>query len=931
MKQFINFLLFIFIKRITFKPIIRNELERIDKQKYRSLGKDPVFHLRSFWLKYYQGWATFKVLIRAEKEINAKLYVNYGIGYSEEMAIKLIRVTADTYVAEFVINDKLSGLRLDPCEEELEFEIQAPTLELHNEVFYLIKQFLFVSVADYKNNKKALRIFKKSFARYKKHGRIGMFERLDKEYRAYYNEHPVSPLSKQRLINNSNDMNDFSAEIIESLISIQRSLNNKVNITSADMAIKETLLPQLISEFRNNYNKDSFKCSIFYQNKDLLRSDKKIETLVDVIIPIYKDIEITKNCIESVLAAQNKTPYHLVLINDKSPDPSMSEMLNQYTGYSNVSVIENLENLGFIGTVNKGMRLNDRDVVLLNSDTITTDRWLDKLHKTAYSEQNIATVTPLSNSATILSYPETLIDNELPEGLTAHTINAICGKVNAGLIVDLPTAHGFCMFIKRKTLFDIGLFNKEKFGQGYAEENDFCMRAASKGWRNVASCDTFVQHIGSVSFAEDKDEYIAKNLSILNNLYPEYISFVNKFIDKDPLRVARRNISKEVFKAVKSQYMLFISHNLGGGTKVAADALAQLLMEEGKEVLVLKCIDNKYQLKSYHYTFRLEYLASEWDILVEDLVDLGIWHIHYHHIIDFKWHILLLPDLLNVEYDYSIHDYLVICPRINLMDEKDEYCNEPDIDGCINCLQKNGVNLYLESKFKAIDSDIVKWRDRSFTFLQKARRIYAPNRDVIERMTHYFSLNNIVLKEHPEPIKTIDLKMKRGRDERVKIAIIGAISYVKGLNRLHQCIKDAHSNKLPIDFIIIGFTVNDELLKKYSNVTITGQYVAEELPRLIQQHACSMALFLNVWPETFSYTFSESLENGLYPIAYDIGAIANRIKEMGLGKVLPLDTLASEVNRCIIETSLKINRKEVIIGKEYKNILESYYDLSIKE
>jgi len=292
---------------------------------------------------------------------------------------------------------------------------------------------------------------------------------------------------------------------------------------------------------------------------------------------------------------------------------------------------------------------------------------------------------------------------------------------------------------------------------------------------------------------------------------------------------------------------------------------------------------------------------------------------------------LLLPSLLNVEYDYSIHDYLVICPRINLMDGKDEYCNEPDIDGCINCLQKNGVNLYLESKFKAIDSDIVKWRDRSFTFMQKARRIYAPNRDVIERMTHYLSLNNIVLKEHPEPIKTIDLKMNRGRDERVKIAIIGAISYVKGLNRLHQCIKDAHSNKLPIDFIIIGFTVNDELLKKYSNVTITGQYVAEELPRLIQQHACSMALFLNVWPETFSYTFSESLENGLYPIAYDIGAIANRIKKMGLGKVLPLDTLASEVNRCIIETSLKTNRKEVIIGKEYKNILESYYELSIKE
>ena len=44
------------------------------------------------------------------------------------------------------------------------------------------------------------------------------------------------------------------------------------------------------------------------------------------------------------------------------------------------------------------------------------------------------------------------------------------------LFPDIPTAHGFCMYIKREAIDDLGLFDEETFGKGYGEENDFSYR-----------------------------------------------------------------------------------------------------------------------------------------------------------------------------------------------------------------------------------------------------------------------------------------------------------------------------------------------------------------------------------------------------------------------------------------------------------------------
>src|SRR4029078_7087035 len=74
-------------------------------------------------------------------------------------------------------------------------------------------------------------------------------------------------------------------------------------------------------------------------------------------------------------------------------------------GQAGVQMLRNPERRGFVASVNRGMALSSRDVVLLNSDTRVTARWLEKLREAAASAPEIATVTPFSNDATICSLP----------------------------------------------------------------------------------------------------------------------------------------------------------------------------------------------------------------------------------------------------------------------------------------------------------------------------------------------------------------------------------------------------------------------------------------------------------------------------------------------------------------------------------------------
>ncbi len=261
---------------------------------------------------------------------------------------------------------------------------------------------------------------------------------------------------------------------------------------------------------------------------------------VVVIVPVFRNLAATQRCIESVLDSDAGPRTRLIVINDDSPEPEVCSWCEELGAREGVTVLKNPKNLGFVATVNRGIDVDEEaDVVLLNSDAEVANNWLQRLQDCAYSDEAIATVTPLSNNASVCSYPLPLQENELPAGWTLQALDALAARVNRGKLLALPTAVGFCMYIRRACLDAIGSFDEDNFGVGYGEECDFSMRAKSAGWINALSPDVFVYHEGGQSFTTQTDGRIRAAEETLQRLHPQYHVQATRFIDEDPIRPFR--------------------------------------------------------------------------------------------------------------------------------------------------------------------------------------------------------------------------------------------------------------------------------------------------------------------------------------------------------------------------------------------------------
>jgi glycosyltransferase involved in cell wall biosynthesis len=441
----------------------------------------------------------------------------------------------------------------------------------------------------------------------------------------------------------------------------------------------------------------------------------------------------------------------------------------------------------------------------------------------------------------------------------------------------------------------------------------------------------FVLHHGSVSFGDDKSPLLAANLAKLYRLYPDYPATVQRFVADDPLAKARNPVIQRLLRRHAGHYLLFVSHELGGGTQVAIDDLCRGLAAEGQAVLELRSQpDGKWRLQAHGTDYAAIYRPADYDRLAADLRDLAVWHIHYHQIPFFPRRITELPEHLGLAYDVTVHDYLAICPRINMMDETGFYCGDSQYDPaiCNRCIAALGPEEGVEALYAEHGEDVAAWRSHHREFLSRARRVFLPSKAVAQLLKPHLTLANAVVQPHSEP--AFRLKPAEAAEQPiVKVAVIGAIGAHKGYDLLLACARTACKDGLPLHFVVIGYTQDDAAFDRLDNVTITGPYRREDLDGLLEQHGCQVAAFFSPWPETYCYALTEAWRAGLYPVALDLGAQAERIRMAGYGDVLPVTADPKRINRGLSEGAkhAALPAKRATIGKSYRSMLADYYGL----
>lgn len=216
--------------------------------------------------------------------------------------------------------------------------------------------------------------------------------------------------------------------------------------------------------------------------------------MISIIIPVYNQHEMTKQCIDSIV--KNTDDYEIIVV-DNGSSPSIEEWYHttKYADWIWIKAIRNETNLGFPMAVNRGIRAAKGDIIcLINNDTVVTPGWLKGLTDALESGYDI--VGPMTNYVAGLQKASTALYED-EETLSLATKE--WSEKNKGAVQEVNFVIGFCMVFK-KTLFEkLGDFD-ESMWPCSGEEIDFCFRCREAGGKIGIIRDVYIHHYGSQTF-----------------------------------------------------------------------------------------------------------------------------------------------------------------------------------------------------------------------------------------------------------------------------------------------------------------------------------------------------------------------------------------------------------------------------------------------
>lgn len=619
--------------------------------------------------------------------------------------------------------------------------------------------------------------------------------------------------------------------------------------------------------------------------------DKESTTAV-VIVPVYKGYDETLRAIYQVLRARCESSYSVLVVNDCGPDAKLNEELARISTLGLFDYAVNEKNLGFVQTCNRGiLELSSMcDVVLLNSDAYVFDGWFERIQAHAARDGRIGTITPLSNNATICSYPLINNDNFKSLEVSPGELDAIAATTNAGMAVETPTGVGFCFYMSRKCISEVGALDPIAFKLGYGEENDFCMRSLEKGFKNIIATDVFAYHVGSVSFSAIKEENFKAGQLALERKHPNYPALVARHVSAKPTRYHRQRLDRARLLRSAKNCIVFVTHTWGGGIQTYLEAKKRQFEAEGKKFITLIVRDRHFvsvDASDSPFLF-IPNLADidlrvEFDFICELISGLNPDMLHINSFAGIEWQ--HHRDFLNyitgsgIPYTFVAHDYAAISRFYHMTRPDLIYSGLPTWETLSDWSR-------MTDETTGEVCDVESRRAVYSSFLRGAEIVEFPSKAAKQVFEQFYSEFRAEVVPHTEPFETPLKAKRRPVDGKLRIACIGAIGPHKGSDVLVGLALDTINRQLPLELVVVGYTDNDEAMKG-AGVKVTGPYSSEsEAINYLLEFEPDLVFISSIWPETYCYTLSIAIALRLPFIVFDLGAQAERARMVNWSEVI---------------------------------------------
>lgn len=624
---------------------------------------------------------------------------------------------------------------------------------------------------------------------------------------------------------------------------------------------------------------------------------------VAVIVPVYNAAEDVAVCIER-LATFTPRSVEILFIDDASPDPAISGLMQRAASHPNMRVLQNPGNMGFTRTVNRGLEdVGRKHAILLNSDARVTPGWLQGMLMAAASRPRVATVTAMSDRAGAFSAPAIGNANELPPGVDEITYARAFRRRALGIYPDVPTGNGFCMFVNRACLDEVGPLDAEAFPRGYGEENDFCMRAGRAGWAHLVDDRTYVFHDRSKSFGAAKTDLMAAGRAVIDARYPEYKQAIRVFSTDTDLQLARFRARQAMADCADPRAglpaVLFVVATQTGGTPqtnldlmtALADGLDSWLLRcDSRELILSRLEGSKLREVRRHRLDKpvdpIRHHSGEYDAVVRNWIrEIAPRIVHIRHL---GWHSLSLPRIakdLGSAVVFSFHDFYTLCPSVKLLDGDNNYCGGT----CTASAGECRAELWPQGSLPPLKGNWVHvWRQRFDKVLSDCDAFVTTSDSARTRILSQLpGIDAARFHVIPHGRSFTEMQQFRQRPRHgspLKILVPGNISLAKGLGVIKALLD--HDTAGLIEFHVLGKIDTTQGIS-HPRLVLHGTYARDDFAKRAEAAGAHLGAVFSIWDETYCHTLTELWAAGFPALVFDFPTVAGRVRESGAGWVLP--------------------------------------------
>ena len=650
---------------------------------------------------------------------------------------------------------------------------------------------------------------------------------------------------------------------------------------------------------------------------------------VAVCVILHDETEDVRRCLSSLVRFTHRD-HPIYCFDDASWDPAMHDLLEDFQQrYPQIHVVRSPLRCGFAATANRGFRFHRGDLVLLRGDARVTHGWLTRMMRVACSRPQVATVTALSNHAGPFSALVNHVSNNIPAHLDFDDLARLLEECSDRTRPVVPAGGDSCLYVRRQAVEAAGIFDEENFATGCGQERDFCYRAAKAGLVNLIADNVLVgcrQASSGGGRTEDLFDWIDRTMA---RLHPGYSEAAGRWVAADPLDPLRDRLRKAVRREQESMLaaaarfrqrasasttptILRLIGDTGGGSDLMTRDLTAALSAR-HPALLLRTSADSWTLhavegprfsriechgfaRTWHAGMALE--EERLAVLVDWMERYSVRMLHVHSLIGCP------PEVLRAALDadpargfvFSLHDYGICCPTVNLVDASGRHCfgdcarhfgDQPDPDcAAIGFWHTGWTGGPLRGE------GVRRWRSRFAPLLERAGALISTSRSLchlVESLFPGLAAKRFRLIPHGRDLEAFGfVEPDPVSDGPVPLAFVGHLTANKGAGLIRRLVALNRERGQPFVFHFFGWIDPACDPGKDSGAVVRhGRFQPGELPARLAMVRPRFALLPSPWPETFSHALTELWASGIPALASDLGAFRERISAHGGGWLLP--------------------------------------------